>query len=229
MIESLQMELIDSIKTVALGIAAHVPSMLAALVFIIIGWIFGSAAGKVVAHLVSSLRIDDALAKAGVTEVVSRGGYKLDTGAFFGWLVKAFFMVVFTIAAFDVLGLSAVNEFLRVVVAYIPNVIAAALILLVASIAADLVGGVISGATGAMGASAAHLLGTVARWAIWVFAFIAALSHVGIAEQYMFTLFTGFVAMLAIAGGLAFGLGGKVAAEDFIRKSREEMKSGRKA
>lgn len=228
MFAMLQADLVNSVRTVADGVVAHVPSLVAALVLLILGLIFGAAAGRVVAHLIGSLKLDDALAKAGVAEVAARGGFKLDIGAFFGWLVKAFFVVVFVIAAFDVLGLTQVNEFLRVVVAYIPNVVAAALILLVASIAANVMSGVVSGATGAMGASAANLLGTVVKYSLWVFAFIAAMSHLGIADQYMFTLFTGLVAMLAIAGGLAFGLGGKDAAADFIKKVRDEVRSGKK-
>ena len=58
---------------------------------------------------------------------------------------------------------------------------------------------------------------------------MVALSHLGIAAQYMSILFTGIVAMLALAGGLAFGLGGKEAATDMIKSIRSEIKPPRRA
>lgn len=228
MIDMFQSGFVSAVTMVTQGIVEKVPAIVVAVILLVLGLVFGSAAGKVVSHLVRSLKIDDVLDRAGISEAVAKSGYKLDVGSFLGWLVKAFFVVVFAIAAFDVLGLSAVNDFLSIVVGYIPKVIAAALILLVASIAADIVGGILAGATTAVGITAAHTLGVAARFAIWVFAFIAALFQVGIAREFMLTLFTGIVAMLALAGGLAFGLGGKDAAADFIKKLRTEMREGRK-
>ncbi len=96
-----------------------------------------------------------------------------------------------------------------------------------ASLASELAQNVVVGAAQAMGARVAHILGALTSWAIWIFAFIIALSHLGIAAQYMFTLFTGFVAMLALAGGLAFGLGGKEAAAELIKEIRSDMKGRR--
>jgi hypothetical protein len=229
MINMLSAELATSFQAVAFGIASMLPSILGALIFIILGWIFGVAAGRVVAHLIGALRLDDMLAKAGVSGVVAKAGYQLNTGAFIGWLVKSFFIVIFLMAAFDVLGLTQVNEFLRTVLGYIPQVLVAAVMLLIASIAADILGGLVTGATSAAGSRASHLVGAMVRWAIWVFAVLAALSQLGIAAQYMYTLFAGIVAMLALAGGLAFGLGGKDAAADFIKTVRHEVGGGHKA
>ena len=142
-------------------------------------------------------------------------------------MAKLFFIIVMLVAAFDILGLNQVNSFLTQVLAYIPEVVVAAIILFVASLASDLLGDMVHGTTRALGSRVAHLLGSVTRVAIWVFAIIMALSQLGIAAQYMFTLFTGFVAMLAIAGGLAFGLGGKDAAADLIKEIRTEIREKR--
>ena len=73
----------------------------------------------------------------------------------------------------------------------------------------------------------ASFLGGVTRWAIWVFAILIALSQLGIAAQFMFTLFTGVVAMLALAGGLAFGLGGRDAAQKYLERLRRDISSNR--
>ena len=79
----------------------------------------------------------------------------------------------------------------------------------------------------AAGMMSAGFLGTVAKWAVLILAFLAALDQLGVARAFITTLLQGFVAMLAIAGGLAFGLGGQSAAKDFLAKLRDEMKSRR--
>ncbi len=227
MMDFLRDQFVQSILAVFGGVVETLPKLIVALFLIIVGWVFGTALGRVVTHTVAALKFDDWLKKAGVDTFLTRAGYRLNSGAFLGWLVKSFCIIVFVVTAFDVLGLSQVNVFLSQVLIYIPQVVIAAMILLAASIAAEVLGGIIGGATKAVGSHVANLLGSVTRWAIWTFAFIFALTQLGIAGQYMFTLFTGIVAMLALAGGLAFGLGGKDAAADFIRNVREEIKTRR--
>jgi hypothetical protein len=228
MFQLLRGELLTSIQGVSLGVGQFVPKLLFALILVALGWVFGSAVGRVVAQLVNSTKLDEALAKTGVSQVISKSGYSLNSGYFLGWLAKAFFIIVFLIPAFEVLGIGEINEFLKTVLMYIPNVVVAALMLFFASIAADIVGSIVSGTSKSMGVHVAHLLGTITRWAIWVFAIIVALSQLGIAREYMQLLFTGFVAMVALAGGLAFGLGGKDAAAEMIKDLRHEIREGKK-
>ena len=224
MLTTLKTVLVSSIREVWGGVADTLPKIIAALLFVILGWVFGTAVGRVVQQLVATLKADEWLAKAGVDKFLERAGYKLNSAAFIGWLVKLFFIVVFMIAAFDILELTQLNMFLSQVLAYIPQVIVAAFILFIASIASDLLSGMVAGTTKAVGSRVSQMLGATTRWAIWMFAFIIALSQLGIAPQYMYTLFAGFVAMLALAGGLAFGLGGKEAAAEVIKEVREEIK-----
>ncbi len=228
MLQILQADLAQSILDVTGGVGAVLPNILAAFLLVVLGWVFGMAVGRVIAQIIDALRVDVWLAKAGVDKFVERAGYRLNSGAFLGWLAKLFFVIVFLIVALNVLGLSEVNAFLVQVLAYIPNVVVAMLVLFIASVAADIVGNMISGASQAVGSHVAHLLGGITRWAIWIFALMTAFAQLGIAPQFMNILFTGLVAMLALAGGLAFGLGGKDAAADFIREVRSEIKQGRK-
>lgn len=227
MFDLLRSEFVQSVVLVSGGVVDFVPKFIAALLFILVGWIFGVAVGRVVEQLISVMKADEWLAKAGVTRFVARLGYTLNAPALFGWLAKAFFIVIFLVAAFDILGLSQVNAFLTQVLTYIPQVIVAAVILFIASIAASLLSGLITGASHAIGSHVAAMLGSFTRWAIWMFAGIMALSELGIAPQYMYTLFAGLVAMLALAGGLAFGLGGKEAAAEVIKNVRSDIRTGK--
>lgn len=206
------------------GVVAFVPQLIIALVVFIVGWVIAVALGRVISHVIKSLKVDSALSTLGAEAPLTRAGLRLDSGAFIGALVRWFFILVFLFAALDVLGLSQVTEFLRsVVLTYIPQVIVAAFILVAAALLADFMRSVVVSSAKAANLPSAGFLGGVAKWAIWLFAILAALFQLGIAGIFIQTLFTAFVAMLAIAGGLAFGLGGKEAASRFLEKLRSDI------
>jgi len=218
----------ESFQTISMGLANFLPKIIIALVIIIAGWAVGAVLGRVTAQVIKLLKFDKVLQRAGVEDVVSRAGFRLNSGAFLGELVKWFIIVVFLVAAFDVFGLTQVNIFLKdVVLGYIPQVIVAVLILLIAAVLADSMQKVVVGSAKAAEVDSANFFGAVTKWSIWTFAILIALSHLGIAPQFMYTLFTGFVAMLALAGGLAFGLGGRDAAAKYIDKIKQDIFSGR--
>ena len=205
-------------------VVAFVPQLVIALVVFIVGWVIAVALGKLVSQIVKSLRVDSALRGLGAEAPLSRAGMRLDSGAFVGGLVRWFFILVFLFAAIDVVGLDQVTEFLRsVVLTYIPQVIVAAFILLVAALLADVVHRVVAGSARAAHLPSAGFLGGVAKWSIWIFAILAALFQLGIAGVFIQTLFTAFVAMLAIAGGLAFGLGGQGSAREVLEALKRRL------
>jgi len=216
---------ISSLQSVWLGFISFVPNLIVAIVVFVIGWVLGSVVGRAISQVVSALKIDRLFQSAGAEEVLNRAGIKLNVGGFIGWLVKWFIIIVFLMTSLEVMGLQQVNAFLReVVLAYLPQVIIAALILILATVVADFIRKVVSGAAKAADVRGANMVGTISYYAIWIFALIIALSTLGIAPQFMQILFTGIVAMLAIAGGLAFGLGGRDAAARAIENVGENMK-----
>lgn len=213
----------QSFLNISYGIVGFLPNLLAAIIIFIVGWLIGAGLGRLVAQIIRAIRVDDALKAAGVDKVVARGGWKLDSGAFLGVLVKWFFILVFLVAALDVLGLTQVTEFLRtVVLGYLPQVIVAVLILLAAAVLAQTADRVVSSSARAANLNAAGLLGAITRWAIWIFALLAALDQLGV-TPFVQTLFTGVVVALALAFGLAFGLGGQQAASRAIEKMQEQI------
>lgn len=216
--------LTQSFQELWVGIVGFVPNILVAIIIFVVGWIVGVLLGRVVAHAIDALKLDSALKSANVDELLSRAGFRLDSGLFIGALVKWFVIIVFLVATLDVLKLTQVNAFLQnVVLAYLPQVIAAALILLIAAVLAQALRKLVIGAAKAAGIDAAGLLGGFAKWAVWIFGILIALSQLGIADFFARTLFTGVVVALAIALGLAFGLGGQEAAARFLEEMRKDM------
>ena len=213
----------SSLQNLWTGVINFVPNFVIALVIFIVGWVIGSVVGRAIAQGLTALKIDNLFKSIGTEALLARVGWKLDVGGFIGEIVKWFIIIVFLITSFDILGLSEVNAFLKdVVIVYLPKVIVAAFVLILGSIVADLARKVVEAAAHAAEVKGAKFAGSVARYAIWLFAFIIALSELGIAPAFMQILFTGIVAMLAIAGGLAFGIGGKDAAMRSLGRLSEQ-------
>ena len=215
--------IVASLQQVWVSLASFIPLLVGALVVFLIGWVVAVALSKAVEQLVRALRVDTLLVKLDIGHAVQRAGWKLNTGAFVAWLVKWSLVIAFLLASVNILGLTAVSDFLKDILLYVPNVIVAALILVIAALVADVVERAVRGSVEAAGYRGS-LVGITARWAIWVFAFFAILPQLGIAVALVQTLVTGLVAALAIAFGLAFGLGGKDTASAFLDRMRSELR-----
>lgn len=214
-----------SFQNLWVGVVNFVPNLVIAIVILVLGWLIGALLGRAIEQVFRSLKVDDALRRAGLESFLRRGGVNLNSGAFIGGLVKWFVIVMFLVAAFDVLGLAQVNVFLQeVVLGYLPSVLAAALVLLVAGVIGDVTGRVVVTAARTANIQSAHFAGAIAKWSVWIFGILVALSHLGIAAAFSQTLFTGVVIAISLALGLSFGLGGQEAASRFIERLRSEMK-----
>ncbi len=215
--------IVASLQQVWASLATFIPLLIGALIVFLIGWVVAVALGKVVEQVVRTLRVDALLMKLDVGRAVERAGWKLNSGAFVGWLVKWSLVIAFLLAAVNILGLTAVSDFLKDVLLYVPNVVVAAMILIIAALVADVVERAVRGSVEAAGYRGS-LVGVMARWSIWVFAFFVVLPQLGIATALIQTLVTGLVAALAIAFGIAFGLGGKDTAGAFLERMRSELR-----
>ena len=223
-VETWRQMLFQSFYEMWLYVAKVLPSFLAALAVIIGGWFTGRAVGRATARALKALKVDEALRTAGVEDFLKRGGYGTSAASFIGVLVTWFVFAVFLMAAFDMLGLSQVNDFLReAVLGYLPRVIVAALILVIAAVLGDAVHRLVLGVGKTAEVGSAALLATGAKAAVWAFAILAALHQLGIAAAFVQILFTGMVVALSLALGLAFGLGGRDAAARFLAHLEEKV------
>lgn len=198
---------------------SYLPEIVLAIVVLIVGWIIAGSLKAIVERVFKTLKVNEALDAAGVDKLTQRAGYSLKAGQFVGTLVKWFVIIVFFIAALEILNLDQVNVFFReVVLGYLPKVIVAVLILLIATVVANVAAASVTAGARAAGFGASDMLGSVTRYAIIVFAVLAALSQLEIAPELVQTLFMGIVFAAALAFGLAFGLGGRDAAGKYIAK-----------
>lgn len=214
----------QSFSNLFYGLVAFIPNLVVAIIIFIVGWLIGVGLGRVVAQIINALRVDQALRPTGIERFLSRAGFELNSGKFLGFLVEWFFIIVFLVAALDVLHLTTVNLFISdVVLGYLPQVIVAVLILLVAAVVAEAAERIVTGSAKAASLHAAGFLGKVARYAIWIFALLAALAQLNVATAFVQTLFTGVVIAVSLAIGLAFGLGGQASAARYLNRLESEI------
>lgn len=199
------------------------PQMLMAILTLILFWVVAVLLGRLVERVVKALYVDKGLEKLGVKEGVSKGGLKLNSGAFLGGIVKWFFIFVGLMAFADILNLHQVTAFLNQILMYLPNIIVATIILIIAVLIAGFLEQLVRSSVKAAGLKSSGFLSGLAKWVVLIFAFLAALVQLGVASALIQTLFTGIVAMLAIAGGLAFGMGGKDTASDILKKIKSSL------
>jgi hypothetical protein len=201
------------------------PNFLVAVIILVIGWVVASFVASLLKQVLHSAKLDEIGDKLGLDEVSSRTGVKMSVSGTIAWLVKWFLLVAVFLAAADILQLTEVSEFLNQVLLYIPNVIAGAAILLVGTMVARFLANLVRHSVKAAGLVSADLLATVTQWSVMIFTVLATLDQLKVAQAFVQTLFTGIIAMLAIAGGLAFGLGGRDHATKVLDKVERDIKS----
>ena len=192
------------------------PTLLLAVIIFVVGIYIARGLGGVVSKLLTRVYLDQASDRTVLKKGLERIGFKMSLSQALGLLTTWFLYAVVLVATADVLGLAQISQFLGAVVLYIPNVIIAVVILIVGLIIGNFVHTLVKETTAAAELAAGHMLAMAAKWAILVFTFMAALVQLRVASQLIQILFTGLVFMIALAGGIAFGLGGKDKAKDLL-------------
>jgi hypothetical protein len=214
---------VSSFEQIWTGFVGFLPRFLGAVLVLTIGWAIAVGIGKLVEEILKTLKLDHLVERMHLTKAFERSGVKFHTSVFFGWLVRWFFIIVFLVTATDILGWVEITEFLRTILLYIPNVIIGMVILVAGVVLGNLVGRVVEHSVGAAKFESAAMVGSLSRWALIIFSFLAALHQLRIAPELIEVLFTGFVAMLSLAGGIAFGLGGRNEAERVLERLRRDI------
>ena len=219
--------LLDSIQQSFLALWFEVmqflPELVIALAVLIVGWIVGGILNGAVRKAFKTLKLNQALDKAGVDNLSHRAGYDFKPGNFVGLLVKWFIILAFAIVAFDILGLQQVTIVIReLVLGYLPQVFAAVLILFAGVLLARLTKNVAVATLRAGGAKKVDMFGTLAYYLVIIFTIMAMLNQLNIADELVNILFMGIVFALSLGAGLAFGLGGKEAAGRLVNDLTKE-------
>ncbi len=215
--------IVDSLSNLYSEVVLFLPNLVVAVIVLILGWLIGTFLGRLVHSILEAIKIDVLADQLGLDRLSARAGRKFSIAKLGHWVVKWFFFIGSLIAASEILGLTEVTNFLyQGVLTYAGHVLVSIIILLLGILAANFLSGVVSSAVKAGGLHSSAMLASVTKWAIVIFTVIAALSQLQIATLFLQDLFRAVVALLAIAGGIAFGLGGR----EHAKKVLDEIEQG---
>jgi len=201
-----------------------IPNLLGAIIVFLIGWIIAVAIGKLIAEILKRAQFNRIFEGGEWKKALQKADIKVDASAFIGAIIKWVLLIVFLIVAIQILGFSQLKDFFNEVLSYLPNVIVAAFMFVVAVIIADILEKVVRAAVEGSKMGYGGVVGMIVKWSIWISAIFAILLQLGIAEALITTIVQGIVALIVIAGGIAFGLGGKDVAGEILQDIKNKLK-----
>jgi len=201
------------------------PSIVGALLLLVIGWIVAGFVGGLAARLLRKVGVDQLATKAGITAFLQRARIKLDAAGLVGGIVTWYVRLIFVVMAANAVGITAVSSVLSQIIGFIPNLLVALLILGAFAWLAGVTRNLVLGATESAAVPNSGALATLAYATVLGFGIVAAASQIGVAATLINILFTGVVAAVALAFALAFGLGGREEAARVLRDWRGQTAS----
>ena len=198
--------------------------MVTAVIILIVGAIFGVELGRVAGKLVRKLGVDKIFDLVGIKGFLKKGGIKFSITGLTEWIVRWFVILFSLMVAVDFLNLPRVSEFLSRILDYIPSLIGAIAVLTIGMIVAQMVYEAIKGSAEATGIRVYSLVASAAKWIIVIITGLVVLEQIGIQTSVLQIFAGGLSLMIAIAGGLAFGLGGQYHAKELLDEIKSKVK-----
>ncbi len=192
---------------------SYLPQLVGAIIILIIGYIVAKVLQAIVGRVLQGIGFDGWMEKGGIKQFFDRSQTNYTPATVIGRLIFWFVFIIALTMAADALGIPQVSVVLGQLIAYIPSIIAAILILILAALLANFVSRIVRGATGS------GLLASVARYAIIVYAIFAAITELGIAVELTAPTFLILLGAVALAAAIAFGIGGREVAQEIIQKA----------
>ncbi|MFP3927820.1 MAG: mechanosensitive ion channel family protein [Desulfobacteraceae bacterium] len=202
----------------ATKITAFLPELLGAVIVFVVGWLAARLVRMTVVKLLKVVRFDSATQRTGVQEFLDKGGMTKTSSEIIGTLVYWFIMILVIIASLDALGLPIVSDLLNSIFLYIPNVVAAIIVIILGLLVGNLLSAVVRTAASNAGFGNAETLGKIASYGILFFAGSIALNQLGVGQEIVVSAFKIAFGAAAFGLALAFGLGGRDLAGESLRK-----------
>lgn len=191
----------------------YIPRLIGALIILIIGYFIAKVIGKLVTKLLEKVGFDQMMDRADITQYLARSGTNLTPSSLLGKVVFWFVFIIVLVMFASALGVPQIADFLNRMIAYIPNVFAAIVIIFLGMLLAKFISGIVRGITGS------EPLAKLTNIVIIVYAVFMALVQLHIAAALTGPTFLIILGGISLAVGLSFGLGGR----DFARSSIERF------
>ncbi len=204
---------------------SFLPALIGAAIILIVGWIISGLLARLIEKALKAIGFEHAVERSGIGDFIKRSGTKLTTSGVIATLIKYFIFLIFVQAAANVLGIPQLTEIINRIILFIPNVVIAMAIIVIGALIARFLSGLVRSSVSELGVGNPNLLATLTQYIVIGFAVIAAIDQLGIAATLVNTLLIGLIGSVALALGLAFGLGGRDVAKEITQKWYEGSQS----
>lgn len=201
------------------------PALIGALLIIIVGWLISGLLANLLERALKAIGLETAVERSGIGDFVRRSGTKMTVSGVIAALIKYFIFLIFVQAAANVLGIPQLTEIINRIILFIPNVVVAMAIIVIGSLIARFLSALVRSSVSELGVGSPNLLATLTQYIIIGFSVIAAIDQLGIAATLVNTLLIGLIGSVALAVGLAFGLGGRDVAAQIAQKWYESSQT----
>lgn len=218
--QALLEQILDSLQNSLMLVAALLPRLIVALLLMLVGWLLSRAAERAVVWLLRRLHLESAAERTGIDDFLVRGGVRFTIVTLTGQVAYWLLLLTFTLAAFNVVGLSVGPDLIERLAGYVPSVVAALATLVFGSMAARFFRGIVAAYLGNVGMQGAAGIGVLVQGALLAFVALQALQLLGIEVGLLTSIFLLAFGGLCLALALAFGFGGRAWAERVLEKTR---------
>src|SRR3989344_2688154 len=209
------------------GLISFIANLLLAIIVFIVGYLISVGIGRIITEILKSLMFNRLFEKEGWSKALQRANIDVHPAEFIGAIFKWVFVIVSLLIAVDILHLAQFGMILSQVLNYVPNVVVAALIFVVAVIISDIIEKVIRVTVERMKVGYGHVASMIVKWAIWIFTLFLILEQLLPNSDLIKTLYMaivwGIIGTLSVGVAIAIGLGGKDTAAEIIRDMRKKI------
>src|SRR3989338_2384184 len=195
------------------NLIGFVANLLLAIIVFVIGYLISIGIGTIITEVLKSVRFNKLFEKEGWTKALQRANISVNPSDFIGAIVKWVFVIVSLLIAVDILKLAQFGMILTQVLNYLPNVVVASLIFVVAVIISDILEKIIRISVEKMKVGYGYIASSIVKWAIWIFTIFLILDQLLPSSELIKTLYMaivwGIVGSVGLGLAIAIGLGGK--------------------
>lgn len=217
--------IVYSLYNALIRFVSFLPALIGALLIILIGWFIAGFIAGLIERGLKAVGLEAAVERSGIGNFIRQSGTRLTTSGVIAVLIKYSIFLIFVQAAANVIGIPQLTEIINRIILFIPSVIVAMAIIVIGSFIAQFLAGLVRSSVSELGVGNPNLLATLTQYVVIGFAVIAAIDQLGIAATLVNTLLIGLIGAVALAVGLAFGLGGREVAAEITRKWYEGSQS----
>lgn len=216
----------STLNALFLGVIQFLPKLFGALIVFALGWIIAGWTKAVLLRLFKAINVSRLTSSKSIQQFLNQAQITHTLESILGESVRWLIIFIFAVTSINILGLYAVTQVLLSILAYLPNILAAIIILVIGVLIAGVIEKVVKGSLSGIDLKMARSMGKFASYSVVTIAILAVLSQLGIAQNFINILFIGLVAMFALGFGLSIGLGSKdivkTILEDWYKNAKKE-------